>query len=191
VTKTACLLTLVVTALTSMRRASLLGIIALGLVWTGAARAASNEGFLTWPGIPGTSSVVGHTGDIDIGSYSQNSSNNGGASVCGAITVTHQLDSASPEFLGLALTGQVTPTAKVTFAKPGPNKLLTYYTVNLTNVRVNSITQNDTSDGNIIETIIFTATQFLFTFTYFTPTGVPDSSKSTTFGWNCAANRRL
>jgi type VI protein secretion system component Hcp len=184
---TAFLLTL--TALSSMRRALLLGIIALGLAWTGAAQAAG-EIFLTWQGIPGTSSVVGHTRDIDIGSYSQNTANNGGASVCGPVAVEHLLDSASAEFLDLALTGTVTTTVRVTFAKIAQNRISTYYTVDLTNVRVTSVTQHDRpADGRIVETIMFTADKFDFTFTPFTNTGIPIPSQATSFEWNCAANR--
>jgi type VI protein secretion system component Hcp len=185
-TKIAFLLTLIVTALTNMRRASLLGIIALGLAWTTGAQAqllpASADIFLQWTGIVGNSKQF--RGQIDLFSYSQTASNNNGLNtVCGAVTITKPVDNTTPTFLRLLFSGAVTSEATVTFVQPAAGGApATFYTVRLDNVRVISVTQSDSHFTNapalVIETIALSATQFRFT-------------SGSTFGWDCAANKPL
>jgi type VI protein secretion system component Hcp len=170
----------------SLRLASLLGGIAIGLCWTANARAA-NELFLTWPGILGPSSVAGHIGDIDLISYSQNASNVGGKSVCGEITVTKRIDSTSPIFLGMVLSGKATAgPVTVTFAKTPQDT--TFYSVRLTEVIPTSITQADsTGPDKLTETIVFSAVRFEFTFTPQSASGGPGTPVR--FTWDCRINR--
>jgi type VI protein secretion system component Hcp len=184
-TKIAFLLTLIVTALTSMRRASLLGIMALGLTWTTGAQAqllpAAADIFLQWTGIVGPSKEF--RGQIDLFSYSQTASINGPSPVCGAVTITKIVDNTTPTFLRLLFSGAVTSQATVTFVEPAAGGApATFYTVRLDNVRVISVTQSDSHFTNapslVIETIVLSATQFRFT-------------SGSTFGWDCAANKAL
>jgi type VI protein secretion system component Hcp len=171
----------------------LLGIIALGLAWTAAAQAQSNI-FLTWPGITGPSTTPGHVGDIELTSYSQNASNNLGHAVCGAVTVMKLIDSTSPDFLGILFSGSTTSgPVTVTFTKPVNRGPTTFYTVSLRNVMPISITQSDSpptaTTATPIGTIVFSATQFLFTYTPILPNGSPGTPVS--FGWDCGRNVRL
>jgi type VI secretion system secreted protein Hcp len=178
------------------RFALLLGSAALGLAWTATAHAATDL-FLTWPGISGPSTVQGHVGDIELTSYSQTASNTGssgggggggtGKAVCGEVTITKRIDSTSPIFLGKVLSGSRTDgPVTITFAKSAQEA--TFYTVKLRNVFVTSITQSDDpGPGKITETIILSATQFLFTYTPQLPNG--GVGTPVTFGFDCALNK--
>jgi type VI secretion system secreted protein Hcp len=162
---------------------------------------AATDIFLTWPGIIGSSTVQGHLGDIELLSYSQNASNTanpdstgrGGAgrAICGRITITKRIDSTSPVFLGMVLSGRVTAgPVIITFAKSGDATDTTFYTVSLRRVVPTSITQSEgTGADTIIETIVLEATQFVFTFTPQLATG--SFGTPVTFGWDCATNRQL
>jgi type VI secretion system secreted protein Hcp len=161
---------------------------------------AATDLFLTWPGIVGPSTVQGHVGDIELLSYSQTASNTanpdaggGGAgkSTCGKITITKRIDSTSPVFLGMVLSGRVTAgPVTVTFAKSGNERDTTSYTVRLRDVVPTSITQSDSPGADtIIETIVLAARQFVFTFTPQLPNGSFGTPVS--FGWDCATNRQL
>jgi type VI secretion system secreted protein Hcp len=159
---------------------------------------AATDLFLTWPGIVGPSTVPGHVGDIELQSYSQNASNTGnlnpggggaGKAICGEITITKNIDSTSPVFLGMVLTGKHTAgPVTVTFAKSKQDT--TFYTVTLRDVLVTSITQSDSpSPQRITETIVFAAGRFLFTFTPQLPNGSVGTPVS--FGWDCLTNGKV
>jgi type VI secretion system Hcp family effector len=175
-------------------RFSVLCSVAIGLSWAGTAQAATDL-FLTWPGIVGPSTIQGHVGDIELKSYSQNASNTAnqsgggtGKAVCGEITITKNIDSTSPIFLGMVLSGRHTAgPVTVTFAKSKQDT--TFYTVSLRNVIPTSITQSDSTGPGITETIVFAAGQFVFTFTPQLPNG--SFGTPVTFGWDCVANRQL
>jgi len=177
--------------------ASLLGGVALVSGWTANAHAATDL-FLTWPGVIGPSTVQGHVGDIEITSYSQNASNTGqtssgggaGKAVCGQVTITKLIDNTSPVFLGMVLSGKTTAgPVTVTFAKSG-EKDTTFYTVKLHGVVPTSITQSDSTTGDIVtETIVFSARQFQFSFTPQLANG--SSGTPVTFGWDCQTNSRI
>ena len=135
---------------------------------------AATDLFLTWPGIIGPSTIQGHAGDIELTSYTQTASNTAsqssggggsGKAVCGAITITKGIDSTSPVFLGMVLSGRHTAgPVTVTFAKSKQDT--TFYTVSLRDVIPTSITQSDDpGPGRITETIVLSASQFEFTLT--------------------------
>jgi type VI protein secretion system component Hcp len=189
-TKTVFLLTL--TALTSIR-ALWLGIIALGLAWTATAQAQSEPTiFLKWPGIVGFSKVPGYAGSIELTSYSQSFSNTpGNPFVCGAVTIIKHVDSTSPDFIQMLLSGvgtikTIDGPVTITFVKQST----AFYTVSLKGIRLTGITQSDTSATSItssttatleppIETITLSATQLVFT------------SNGAQFGWDCSTNAKL
>jgi type VI secretion system secreted protein Hcp len=179
-----------------MKNVTTLAVIAaLSLTWTATAAPAANELFLTWPGIVGPSTVQGHIGDIQLTSYSQTASNTGsttistGKAVCGEITITKRIDSTSPIFLGMVLSGRRTSgPVTITFAKSAQDT--TFYTVTLREVVPTSITQSDsTGPEKITETIAMSAVKFLFTFTPQLPNG--SFGTPVTFGWDCATNSQL
>jgi type VI secretion system secreted protein Hcp len=160
--------------------ASLLGGVALGVCSAATAQAA-NELFLTWPGIIGPSTVQGHVGDIELLSYSQSASNTVGSSssagagagkaTCGQVTITKRIDSTSPIFFGMVLSGTITlAPVTVTFARGAQDK--TFYSVSLRDVVPTSIIQSDsTGPGTLTETITFLAVQFTITYTPQLPSG--------------------
>jgi type VI secretion system secreted protein Hcp len=163
----------------TLQAISLLGGVALCTCWAVTAQAA-NELFLTWPGIIGPSTVQGHVGDIELTSYSQNASNTfassaGGAgagkAICGQVTVTKRIDSTSPIFLGMVLTGQHTQgPVIVTFARGAQDT--TFYSVSLRDVIITSITESDsTGPDKLTESIVLLAAQFVYTYTPILPNG--------------------
>jgi type VI secretion system secreted protein Hcp len=174
-------------------------IAALGLAFVFPMQAqAATDLFLTWPGIIGPSTVQGHAGDIELTSYSQTASNtfsqgsSGGGSgkaVCGEVTITKRIDSTSPIFLGMVLSGKVTQgPVTITFAKSANDA--TFYSVSLRNVIPTSITQSDDpGPGKITETIVLSASQFMFTFTPQLPNGSFGTPVS--FSFDCAANKKI
>jgi type VI secretion system secreted protein Hcp len=183
----------------TLHLASLLGGIALGVSGAVPAQAA-NELFLTWPGIIGPSTVQGHVGDIELTSYSQNASNTAslgsagtgagagaGKAICGEVTVTKRIDSTSPIFLGMVLSGKVTPgPVTVTFARGAQDN--TFYSVSLRRVLPTSITQSDsTGPDKLTETIVFSATEFVFTYTPQLPNG--SVGTPVTFRFDCTTNK--
>jgi type VI secretion system secreted protein Hcp len=159
---------------------------------------AATDLFLTWPGIIGPSTIQGHAGDIELTSYTQTASNTAsqssggggsGKAVCGAITITKGIDSTSPVFLGMVLSGRHTAgPVTVTFAKSKQDT--TFYTVSLRDVIPTSITQSDDpGPGRITETIVLSASQFEFTFTPQLPNG--GFGTPVKFGFDCVANKQL
>jgi type VI secretion system secreted protein Hcp len=159
---------------------------------------AATDLLLTWPGTLGPSTVQGHAGDIELTSYSQTASNTFsqsgpgggiGKAVCGEVTITKRLDSTSPVFLGMALTGKQTQgPVTITFAKSANDA--TFYTVSLRNVIPTSITQsNDLGPGKITETIALNATRFEFTFTPQLPNGGVGGQIK--FGFDCATTTKF
>jgi type VI protein secretion system component Hcp len=172
----------------TLRLASLLGGVVLGLGSTSAAHAQLSQPqlFLHWPGINGSAGVLA-PGDIALLSYSQNASHNTLSSVCGPITVTKAIDIASPAFLELVFTHRNTPsgvTITFTTSAKGGVTFVPFYTVTLDNVYVNSVTQTDpvSSNGITTETVIFSASKFTFKST-------PTTGGNETFSWDCVKNQ--
>lgn len=183
---------------------SLLLAIALALSWTANANAATIV-FLQWS--DSTISGPGPLGAIELTSYSQSDSNPvnlaagaGGAGrstrpTCGQITIMKQLDNTSPEFLAKVFEGSLTnPTVPVTinFEKltGGTNtSFFKFYIVQLYEVAVTSVTQSDTQDGLVNETIMLEARKFRFLYTPQKPDGTGGTKVS--FGWDCVSNRQF
>lgn len=180
----------------------LLGIV-LALSWTANADAATVV-YLQWS--DSTISGPGPLGAIELTSYSQSDSNPvnlaagaGGTGkstrpTCGQITIMKQLDNTSPEFLAKVFEGSLTnSTVPVTinFEKlSGPNaSFFKFYRVQLYEVAVTSVTQSDTQDGLINETIMLEARRFRFLYTPQKPDGTGGTTVS--FGWDCVSNRQF
>jgi hypothetical protein len=88
----------------------------------------------------------------------------------------------------MVLSGRVT-AGPVTFTFAN-NSTSSFYTVSLRNVVPTSIGQSDSAGADaIVESIVLSASQFVFTFTPQLPSGSFGTPVS--FGWDCAANRQL
>ena len=166
---------------TNVRRASLLGSVALAVICTAPAYAATQ--------IQLTSSKLAEV--IPLTSYSQNASSNANsagkniAAVCGQVTITKLIDQSSPIFLGAVLSVQTFPDMTIIFSQ-GTSSItppFTYYTVQLGNVIATSITQSDNANNIITEQIVLSASQFRFTFFEQKPDGTTGPAVS--FGFDC------
>jgi type VI protein secretion system component Hcp len=183
-----------------LRLALLLGAVALGLNCSASSRAAAAiptvDLFLDWPGVPGEAANTGFVGQIVLLSYSQTASNSASnpnappRGICGQIAVTKHLDKSSPVLLGQVLSETRTPgPVTISFAKTGGGRDVTFYKVDLHDVVPVSITQSDSPSGDIVETLVFMATRFQFSF-------IPQNSDGTQgkpvmFGFDCKLNRKI
>jgi type VI secretion system Hcp family effector len=140
------------------------------------------------PDIIGTSTFVGHEGEIILSGFSANIAVNTTATspgsaaqrtppVCGRFTIIKRVDQTSPQFIKLVLEGQHLFTATITFANRTGDGLVTFATINLRELVVTSITQNEPEpDATAFsETIALQAAAFIY------------SVDTASFGWNCAA----
>jgi len=179
-------------------RPLLASLVAAGAAAPIAAPAADNV-FLKIPGIAGEASDSKHKDEIVLLSYTQSFTNpatvgaGGGAGrvQCGDVKVTKLLDKASPLLIAGVATGKRYPTAVITFRKAGENPL-EYYTVTLTDVFLDSITQTDASPTDattILEQVSMTAAKFQFKYTPQDEKG--GAAGTVQFGWDCARNRKI
>jgi type VI secretion system secreted protein Hcp len=152
--------------------------------------------FLELQGIPGASVDAKHKGEIDVLTYTQSfsntgSSSNGGAGTgkasCGPVTVTKNIDKASPLLIKAVTTGRIIPTGTLTFRQVGGADL-EYYTVDLKNILITSIDQTDQNDAaRILEEITFTASELKFKFTPQAANG--KQQPAITYDLNCAQQK--
>ena len=182
------------------RLALLVGVVAFGLNCSVPSRAAAAvDLFLNWPGITGDAINAGFVGQIVLLSYSQTASNSASnpntppRGICGQITVTKHLDRSSPVLLGQVLSETRTPgPVTISFAKTGGAKTegdFVFYKVALHDVVPVSITQSDSPSGDIVETLVFMATRFQFSFIPQKPDG--SQGAPVTFGFDCRLDRKI
>jgi len=159
--------------------------------------AVADDIFLKLSGIAGDSTDDRHRGEIVLKSYSQavsNSSTGGaggagtGATTCGAIVLTKNLDSSSPTLIRNVVLSTMIRDGLITFRKSGGEQL-EYYTVQLVGIAVNSVEQADASGGGVVEVIKLRARQFTYTFRPQRPDG--SLGPPQTFGFDCVSNQRL
>ena len=148
-------------------RPLLAGMVAAGAVAPVAAPAAEDI-FLQIRGIKGDATDSKHKDEIVLLSYSQSFTNpvssggSAGKANCGDIKVTKLIDQSSPDLIGGVLSGKNYPSAVITFRSAG-NTQTEYYTVTLTNVVLDAITQSDTTGGStIVEMVSMSAARFKF-----------------------------
>ena len=168
----------------------------LVLDWSASADAAQSI-LLQFPNIIGTSTIVGHVGDIILTGYAASASNattvgsaTGGAGAgkvtCGQITLVKPVDQTSVPFLKLLLTGARTAgPATIIFESTTGAKPFDYYKVALQDIFVTSITQSDPQDTGVTETIVLVATKFSYTYTPPPNSGL----KPFNYSFNCATNQ--
>jgi len=159
--------------------------VALILVVPSAAPAAESL-FLKLDGIQGESTDPTHQGEIVLLSYSQSFTNAGGRG--GAVTVTKSVDRSSPALIGAVLRGTQIPSGVITFRTEGTSRF-EFYTVVLTDVLINAISQTDASPADpttILEQISINAREIRFEYRPQLPTGAPGATVA--FGWNCVTN---
>jgi len=178
-------------------RPLLAGMVAAGAAAPVAAPAADDV-FLSIPGILGESTDSKHKNEIVLLSYSQSFTNpvtGGGAGAgrvnCGAVKVTKVVDKSSPLLIAGVATGKHYSKAVITFRKAGEQPL-EYYTVTLTDVLLDAITQTDASPADattILEQVSISAAKFKFEYRPQKADG--STGTAVTFGWDCAANKKF
>ena len=157
----------------------------------GAASAAADI-FLKLANIPGDSTTDLHKGEIEIISFSLgfvNSSTAGSARTaakCGDVTLTKNIDRASPGLLAAVMTGRHIATGVLSFTLPGAEGARDYYVLTMEEVLVTSVQQSDVTGGEkVLEHVTLNARTFKFHYSLQNPDG---TSANFTFGWDCVRN---
>lgn len=172
----------------------------LGAVLAAAASQAmaTENVYLLFPGVTGTTTEKGLVGTIPLKSYSQAFTTTGstqtqiGKVLCGAINFTKQTDNSSTNFLTTLFRGVHVPTMTVYFTDTtaAAGGYTTPVKIVLTGVFVTGLAQAvDTSVGNtntLVESVSMLAQTFSVSYTPTTVTGAPGNPA--TFNWNCVTN---
>jgi type VI secretion system secreted protein Hcp len=178
-------------------------VVAAGISVAAIAPAMANDIFLKIQGVTGPVTNAAFPGAIQLTAYSQGftdpttvaSGTGAGAgkatTTCGAINITKMVDSTSPDFLQYVTTGVgITATIYFVGSANGATSANVPYTIELSHVRVTSITQGDTvshtSGLGITENISMIAQQFKFTYRSSTLGG--SAGKVETFTFDCSTN---
>ncbi len=131
--------------------------------------------FLKVSGIPGECQKKGHTGEIDIESFSFGASQTGSFHHGGAgggagkaeiqdVTVVKYADKASVKLFNACASGEHLPEVVIYAQKAGDNKApLTYYTIKMQDVIVANVSNQGSSAGDrITETVTFNTAKLTF-----------------------------
>jgi type VI secretion system secreted protein Hcp len=156
------------------------------------------DSFLFLRGIKGESTDAKHKEEINVLSFTQSWTNTttiggGGTGTgkvqCGVITLLKNIDVSSPDLLLSVATGRITPDGRLTFRSEGESAL-EYYTIQMTDVIVNEVTQTDSPDpARIVEKVVLNARTYRIEYTAQDSSG--GSGATPKFGFDCATNKRL
>jgi type VI protein secretion system component Hcp len=163
----------------------------------------ANSIYLKLPNVTGPVTNRVFLGDILLHAYSQGFTDpaaaatggsggaGGGKVTCGAISIVKSIDSTSPDFLRYVTMGTNISSATIYFVGSAVSSTQTVpYTITLTNVRVTSIVQGDTTSNTsglgITENISMVAEKFQFSYRPLNPDGSLGAAE--TYGWSCATN---
>jgi type VI secretion system secreted protein Hcp len=153
--------------------------------------------FLKLGDIKGESTDAKHKDEIDILSFTQSFINSGslgsgggggaGKVTCGAITLMKNIDKSSPLLLKGVTTGEHFKEGTITF-QANNRASNEYYTIRMSEVLVNELTQTDAADPNrIFEKLVLNAAAFEFQYTPQTVKGTVGTPVN--FKFDCAANK--
>jgi type VI secretion system secreted protein Hcp len=163
------------------------------------AEAFTGDYFLKIPGINGESTIQGHTGEMNILSFSWGAQNTpffreGGLSAgigrvqMSGITFTKYLDSASPQLFLAVASGKHYSNATFTIVRYNGDSLPSaYYTIKMDNVMVTSFQQNGTSGDRPTETFNLSFSKIEITYQPQRPDG--SLGEGATASWDLATNR--
>ena len=162
----------------------LLVLIAIARVPTAASAASAGEQIVMQvPNIPGSSTLAGHAGWIDVLSFAGSAvaPTSGSQQPC-QMVVQKPLDIASPHLWVATVTGQIFGTntpIRIQLIKPGPGSPFVLYDIQLENAQFTSIGDSG-SNALPLETLTFKATRVILTFNKQNPDGT-SSPITTTF----------
>jgi type VI secretion system secreted protein Hcp len=148
--------------------------------------------------IKGESALTGHSGEIDVLSYSwgvvQSNARVGGGgagkATVNALTLTKYVDASSPMLFIDSAQGKVMPQAQFTIIKMGGKSPVEMIKLKLDNVMVTSVTTGTaTADGRFTETITLVFSVVEYTYTPQKSDG--SAGAAVTVKWNATTGARL
>lgn len=173
---------------------ALAGVLAAFLVGAGGS-AWAGKIYLKLTNIPGESTDAIHKDEIELLSFSlafvndwlqtRGTGASSGAGVCDALTLTKNIDRASPGLLARAMTGRHIPEGVLSFTTDGEVSQ-DYYVLTMKEIFVTSVRQADSAGGSrVVEQISMKARTYDFRYRAQQPDG---SVVEHQFGWDCARN---
>ena len=150
----------------------LLVLIAIARVPTAASAASAGEQIVMQvPNIPGSSTLAGHAGWIDVLSFAGSAvaPTSGSQQPC-QMVVQKPLDIASPHLWVATVTGQLFKTIEIQLIKPGPGSPFVLYDIQLENAEFTSIGDSG-SNALPLESVTLKATRVILTFNAQNPNG--------------------
>jgi type VI secretion system Hcp family effector len=165
----------------SLRRGTTSGLVlllvlnAIAMVPTATSAASAPEPIVMLvPNIPGSSTLPGHAGWIDVTSFAGSAvapATPGGAGPPCHMVVQKPLDIASPHLWVATVTGQLFTTIEIQLMKPSTTgSLVVLYDIKLENAEFTSIGDSD-SNALPLESVTIKATRVILTFNTQNPNG--------------------
>lgn len=176
-----------------MRKVILLLLAVLGVFFT--KELSAQKFFLNVDGIEGESIVRGFEKQVEVQAYSQSAAgcqdvNGGSGSRAGACKVSSSgfqfsmnLSKATNGFREKLFTGKIIPKILVTVTKPSGDGPVSYYTIELTNVRVASMGES-ASEGGGFPNIFVEFSPATALWKYYMQKGDGTYELTNQFGWN-------
>ena len=150
----------------------LLALIAITTAASAASAASAGEQIVMQvPNIPGSSTLAGHAGWIDVLSFAGSAvaPTSGSQQPC-QMVVQKPLDIASPHLWVATVTGQLFKTIEIQLIKPGPGSPFVLYDIQLENAEFTSIGDSG-SNALPLESVTLKATRVILTFNAQNPNG--------------------
>lgn len=148
-----------------MKKVSGILLLASGFVFAAKPATAAVNVYLKLPGITGTSTALGHVGEIELLSFSEGvSAKKGTGSSCSELSVMKVVDQTSPLLFLYTMAGVDFPQATLTYTKPFGNGQVDYYTIKVNNASITSV-QNSGSNENPTESVSMKGTSLEIKYT--------------------------
>jgi type VI protein secretion system component Hcp len=142
-------------------------VLASGLLIAAKPATAADVVNLKLPGVTGTSTTVGHVGEIPLLSFSEGvSAKKGTGSSCSELSVMKVVDQTSPLLFVFTMAGvDFTQPVVLTYSKDlGVGGVVDYYTIKMNNASITSV-QNSGSSEVPTESVSFKGTSLDITYT--------------------------
>ncbi len=159
-------------------------------------RAGTMDMFLKIDGIEGESRDPAHEGEIDILAWSWGMSQSGtmhrgrggggGKVDVQDLSITKQVDKATPDLYRHCATGRHAPTGKLTIRRADMEESINFLVIEFENIIVTDIQSGGYAGEVPAETVSLNFAQFKMEYTPQDPEGIPQESVS--FGWDIQRN---
>ena len=151
-------------------------------------------------GIPGESKIVGHTGEIDVFSYSDgisscipNTSNNKTAckAVAAQLNMMTQFDKATIPLKMATAKGKIIPSADMTFIRPAGGKRFEFYKIHMENVAVVAVQESGSQGGDSRPTVSISLSYSRIAWQYTVQSADGGPGEKVSDGWDFVLSKQF